>query len=388
MKQHPFEKVRHARGYRVRGLWKRNGRYYVQMRMGGRSAKKLPLPDCKTIPQAVEARNKLLAQRREGLTPALARVPKFGDYVARYLESIQGDKRPATVEKEASCLAGWSARIGELRLNAITPLHVDNYLQERKASVCGRTRDLDILILNNVLQRARRHGFIAKLPTAHHEKLAKPPPRRPLWPPSALEAVCEAAETHCRNGQQLSDYIRLMALCGGRRDETLRLVKFYPDGPRDNTGDIDWTHAKLTIGSDGLAKNGQMRQVDFNLRLEAHLRDMARRGDPYSRWLFPSPLRGKRDVRVKSFREGFDSAKSKAGFPQMQFHDMRHFFISFCLMAGVDIGTVARWVGHQDGGALIGKTYAHLCDEHTRRQAEKVDLLPPARVDAKQLRLF
>ncbi len=72
----------------------------------------------------------------------------------------------------------------------------------------------------------------------------------------------------------------------------------------------------------------------------------------------------------------------------MQFHDMRHFFISFCLMGGVDSGTVARWVGHQDGGVLIGKTYAHLCDEHTKRQAEKIDLLPAPSPDIKQLRLF
>ncbi len=373
-----FLKVRHARGYRVRSLWKRNGTFYAQIRMGGHSAKKIALPDCKTIPQALEALNKLKQQRREGLIPALTRVPKFRDYAANYLESIDGDKRPATIEKEASCLAGWSAQIGELRLNQITPLHIDNYLLERKAAVCGRTRDLDVLTLNAVLKRARRHGFVKTLPTVHHEKLGKPPPRRPLWPPSALEAVRAAALEHCRNGQQLADYIGLMALCGGRRDETLRLLK----------ADVDWTHAKLTIGSDGLAKNGLLRQVDFNRRLDEHLRDMARREDPHSKWLFPSPTRGRRDVRVKSFREGFDSAKSKAGFREMQFHDMRHFFISFCLMGGVDTGTVARWVGHQDGGMLIGKTYAHLCDEHTKRQAEKIDLLPAPSADAKQLRLF
>jgi len=375
--KHAFQKVRHARGYRVRGLWKRNGTFYAQLRMGGRSAKKIPLHDCRTIPQCLEAIHKLKAQRREGLIPALARVPKFREYAQSYLDSIHGDKRPATIAKERSCLAGWAKHLGELRLNQITPLHVDEYLLERKAHVGGRTRDLDVLTLNGVLKRARRHGFIKTLPTAHHEKLANPAPRRPLWPVSALHAVCDQARQHCRNGQQLSDYLLLMALCGARRDETLRLLK----------SDIDWTFRKLTIGADGLAKNHLVRQVDFNRGLEEHLRDMARREDPHSKWLFPSPQRGRRDVRVRSFREVFDSAKKKAGFEQMQFHDMRHFFISYCLMSGVDVGTVARWVGHQDGGALIGKTYAHLCDEHTKRQAEKLDLLGPA-VDSKQLRLF
>ena len=41
-------------------------------------------------------------------------------------------------------------------------------------------------------------------------------------------------------------------------------------------------------------------------------------------------------------------------------------------MSGVDFMTIAKWVGHRDGGLLIGKVYGHLSDEHTRRQAGKV----------------
>ena len=42
-------------------------------------------------------------------------------------------------------------------------------------------------------------------------------------------------------------------------------------------------------------------------------------------------------------------------------------------MSGIDFMTIARWVGHQDGGILIGKVYGHLSNEHARRQAQKVD---------------
>ncbi len=125
---HPFLKVRHARGYRVRSLWKRNGIFYVQIRMGGHSAKKIALPDCKTIPQALEALAKLKAQRKEGLAHVPARVPKFREYAANYLDSIDGDKRPATIEKETSCLAGWRATrssygSGETRLRVAAGAH-------------------------------------------------------------------------------------------------------------------------------------------------------------------------------------------------------------------------------------------------------------------------
>ncbi|MBU6410034.1 MAG: hypothetical protein KGR98_06580, partial [Verrucomicrobia bacterium] len=39
---------------------------------------------------------------------------------------------------------------------------------------------------------------------------------------------------------------------------------------------------------------------------------------------------------------------------------LRHLFATRCIEAGVDIPTVLRWLGHQDGGALCMKTFGHL----------------------------
>ena len=62
----------------------------------------------------------------------------------------------------------------------------------------------------------------------------------------------------------------------------------------------------------------------------------------------------------------------KANLPKFGFHDLRHYFISTCVMSGIDFMTIARWVGHQDGGALIGRVYGHLSNEHAQRQARQV----------------
>lgn len=61
-----------------------------------------------------------------------------------------------------------------------------------------------------------------------------------------------------------------------------------------------------------------------------------------------------------------------AGAIRITNHDLRHLFITRCIESGVDVKTVATWVGHQDGGALILKTYAHLRNEHSREMAAKV----------------
>lgn len=60
-------------------------------------------------------------------------------------------------------------------------------------------------------------------------------------------------------------------------------------------------------------------------------------------------------------------ARAKAGLPKVGFHDLRHYFISYSVMAGIDFMTIAAWVGHRDGGVLIGTVYG-LWPTNTARQ--------------------
>ena len=72
-------------------------------------------------------------------------------------------------------------------------------------------------------------------------------------------------------------------------------------------------------------------------------------------------------------RRAIYSASKRAGV-KMSPHKFRHYFTTKAIECGVDIPTVARWLGHKDGGALLSKTYFHLIDEHSRRMAEKVKI--------------
>jgi hypothetical protein len=42
------------------------------------------------------------------------------------------------------------------------------------------------------------------------------------------------------------------------------------------------------------------------------------------------------------------------------------------MLAVVDVPTVAKWLGHKDGGALAMRTYGHLRNEHSIAAASKV----------------
>jgi integrase len=63
----------------------------------------------------------------------------------------------------------------------------------------------------------------------------------------------------------------------------------------------------------------------------------------------------------------------KARLDWLGFHDLRHYFCSICVMAGIDFMTIAAWLGHKDGGILVGKVYGHLLDDHRRKAARLVN---------------
>jgi integrase len=71
-------------------------------------------------------------------------------------------------------------------------------------------------------------------------------------------------------------------------------------------------------------------------------------------------------------KRSLQTACRRAGLPRLSHHSFRHHFATRCIESGVDVPTVARWLGHQDGGALLGRTYFHLVDEHSRKMAGRV----------------
>jgi integrase len=79
-----------------------------------------------------------------------------------------------------------------------------------------------------------------------------------------------------------------------------------------------------------------------------------------------------RVLSCDSSRAALRRACKRLGLPVLRHHDLRHYFTTVCIESGVDIPTVASWLGHADGGALLMKTYRHLRMEHSIEAAKKV----------------
>lgn len=362
-----FSAVRDGRNRKVKGLWERNGRFYAALWVdrgdGHKTARRFPL-EARTLTEAKEQMEIKRNERREDTLPTQGRKPLLADAIAEYLASpIRLERRSNTQEKDARSLHKLLAHTGNIRVDRITPALLVGFQESRlREGVSPRTVNLDLISLRGLLKYAVKKGHLRVVPFIDNLKRDSKP-KRSLVTPAQFEKLLALAVAECpRNGQQLADYLRLLALSGCREQEALRL----------KWSDVDLAARILNIGSDGLTKNGQSRKVQFNPQLEEHLRDMASRREPGFDWLFPSYRRGSKGERTATFRNSLNVIRIKAKLPSFGFHDLRHYFASVCVMAGLDFMTIADWLGHKDGGILVGKIYGHLLDDHKRDAAAKL----------------
>jgi integrase len=366
-----FTIVKDSRNRKVRGLWRRGEKLYMQTRVAGEnSARRIPLEA--TTLDAAKAEMAKIREKKES-SEGLPKKPKerrvFRDYAIGYInfQKQVGEKKPRTIAREDHSLVHWKAAIGNVRLDKITKPMVTGFIKARlEAGVKPRTVNIDVIVLRNVLNEAKDDGLIANLPTEGIRPRKANTPVRPPLSPAKFEELCKNTCECRKNSQQLLDYLKLLAYSGARRDEALAL----------KWEDVNFERKFLRVGADGNSKNSKARHVDFNSQLEAHLKDMVARRVPDSEWLFPSPQRGKIDRPTKTFRESFLIARENAKLNWVGFHDLRHYFASMAVMSGIDFKTIAEWLGHQDGGMLVGKVYGHLLPEHKQRMAERLVFSP------------
>jgi len=401
-----FIAARDYRNRRIPGLYTRNGRFYAVLwadRGDGRKVtRRFPLYDSnlqpiRTIVEAKEALIELRQNRKERELPLAGRKPRFDEFCDEYLEmATTHAKRPRTQEKERAALELWRGHLSDIRIDRINTPMLKSFVEKRLRgcriekkifrAASARTVSLDLIALRNVLKAAIDAGHLRDLPRFPKIKVP-PPPRRVLITPEQLQQLltaCVATKANgdpvTKNGHQLGDFLRLCGFSGAREQEALRLRWSHVDFKNRRLfigAEEGFAAAALTVGSGGVSKNRRSRVVDFNQDLESVLHDMYARRPPDSTWLFPSPQRGEKDVHAKTFRESLRLVRTAAGLPTLGFHDLRHFFTSFCVMSSIDLVTIASWLGHRDGGILIGKVYGHVLDSHRQNAAKLVNFRLP-----------
>jgi integrase len=404
-----YTKVFDSRKRRLRGLWQRNGRFFANLTvtndLGAKTSRFVPLSGASPS-EAMDDYRKLQVERNEDRLRPLGQTPTVSDYItASYTPQLRASgKRDTTIYKELGYARFWQRKLGHLRLNKIRTHHIKSVLTDLATDgYSPRSVNLHLIAIRSVVKSAHHDGHIKPpLPFDGLQWQRVDTKKRELITPAEMDLLCDVALQASKNGRQFADYLIFLRYSGARMKEALST----------RWQDVDFERSQITIGAEGGTKNREYRVVDLNPSLEAHLHEMHQRRQPDSQWLFPSPQRGDKDVHTQTFRESLDLTRLGTGcecldchrltsgkasarcchcgsvhvearalllptkLQRFGFHDDRHHFISYAVMSGIDFMTIARWVGHKDGGVLIGKVYGHLADEHRRQMARQVSFGP------------
>ncbi|HZI34024.1 MAG TPA: integrase [Candidatus Binatia bacterium] len=236
------------------------------------------------------------------------------------------------------------ARIGQKDCNEWAARYGKEYSPTRYNGALG--------VVRRIFEIAVEHGYRVDNPAKFVDRRRVKPKELHLPSQGQFQEMATHIETSgAGQSKDCANLFRFLAFSGLRIDEARHVV----------WNDVDFEkgllHARIT-------KNGKDRWIPLNSSLRQLLEKMRMKRAKESA--------DKIVMQVFECQKSIDRAAKLVGVKRITHHDLRHLFATRCIEAGVDIPTVSRWLGHQDGGALCMKTYGHLRDEHSLREALKV----------------
>ena len=175
--------------------------------------------------------------------------------------------------------------------------------------------------------------------------------------PEQFDEIIKLVETSgAGQARDCADLVRFLAFTGARVGEAKQAV----------WSDVDFDANTLEIHSvkvRGAHNQNITRKIPLNPALRKLLESLKKE---------QNPKLADRICQVSECQRSLDRACTLANCKRLTHHDMRHYFVTKCLQAGVDVFTLAKWIGHRDNGKLLLKVYSHLQAEHSQSMAAKV----------------
>jgi integrase len=167
-----------------------------------------------------------------------------------------------------------------------------------------------------------------------------------------VEAIESAKVCSCRGA---ADLVRFLAYGGFRKGEAASIT--WADCKFNDVGDGGEIIVRQTKNSETRAVPMIPPMVDLLKRLRSDR---------------PNEKPDAPVMKVKECQISMNKAAAKIGMQRITHHDLRHLFATTCIESGVDVPTVARWLGHRDGGVLAMRVYTNHRRQHSEQQARRV----------------
>lgn len=253
---------------------------------------------------------------------------------------------------------------GARRLHTIGVADVQRFLDELSAGGLSNHTVLRLSrTLGTILEAARRHEHIPSNPVRDAEK---PPAKRKREPqrltPEQVLKLADEAILKCADGTEETNEhnLILVAAFAGLRQSELFGLRW------ENVLDLTEGQERLVVAEqcyqgevvDRPKTPAGFREVIPCPEAGAALRSQQIEGRSSDAGLvFPSP--DGTHWRPSNFnRRRWQQIRDRAGLPELHFHDLRHFFVSYVREMGLSPALTQQLVGHTDEGTHRGYTYA------------------------------
>lgn len=368
------------------GLWDRDGVFYYDFRhpiTRRRVRRKLGTNRKAALKIVAKLKTDLLYDRFDIVLEQNA--PTFAEFAKQYLELVTPHRkgRRGSGNDEAN-IANLMPKFGPLPLNAITRAMAQDYLAARvkefaKPPLRGRfatqerivewhrthkprkvsktTANKDIKTLRAMLNVAVDRQVLKSNPLARiklfDEREAK---RKRLLQPQEIKALREAAETLDAD-RDVRDLVIIGLFMGRRLGEFLSL----------EWKNVDFENNFIYFPK---TKKGEPDQPPMPPEVAQVLADRRTRAEAAKvQSLYVFPGRDGKGHRTTIYT-AWKSIKRRAGITDLRYHDLRHAAISYMVMEGVDLMTIASLVGHTTADQIQDR-YGHLRKEHQIASAKK-----------------
>ena len=340
-----------------------NGNYYARIKVNGKLIRQsLGTTVWTTAKLRLTDFVKEHQERRSHIDP-----PKFSEAVELFKRDLESNSRtkPRTKEYRLLCLrkieTSWPG-LWELRLDEITAQACKDWSAKLSNEVAGHYFNNTVGTLRLVLEAGikahkEKSGDVLGNPAGELRRMRIKQKNLQLPEPSHFKGLVERLrKNRAAWGERVADLVEFLAYSG---------LRIHSEGVWVKWEDIDWQRREIIVRGDPETgtKNSEVRRVPILPDMEKLLtRLKSRLGTVDTGYI----------LKIRECRQSLAQACKEMGLSRLTHHDLRHLFATRCIESGVDIPTVARWLGHKDGGALAMKTYGHLRNEHSQQMAQKV----------------
>lgn len=333
-----------------------SGVYYAFVKKGGKQFRR----SLKTTDRQLANRRLAdLANDLARLMPAESSNLTFSQAAERWLASRQHTVKESTARRWRQCLQAVTPFLSGQSIRNLRPAHCERWLMERGGKIAAQTFAHELDAMRAVFDYAMEQGWILRNPAGTIKRKRIVNKSQPVPTREQLLKIVDfiRADPRERGG---GDLVELLAYSGMRLNEARQL----------RWRDVNFADGVFTVtGGETGTKNHEQRTVPMSEEMRELLEwiKTARNDAP-----------GDCVIRIGSAIKSLKTACRKLNLPKFHHHSLRHYFTTCVVEAGVDIPTVARWLGHKDGGALLMKRYAHLQQAHSKEQMQRVSFKPKA----------